>query len=404
LAQPKNQIKKIAIEELKNEGFNHHMAWRDPTLISHQSQGAPRLDPLLLRYEVKGDWWGILADLGVTLLVTREYEHLVMAIALKDRKPIVSYWQVPHPSGLVVDRAQRVVHIASTRNPNLIYDFKPATGLTPRLDVVLEPLQDCPLIPVRSRFFPGCTYIHDLALIDGRLYANAVGHNAVVRIHEDGNHRPVWWPKCIETEQGPVFGRNHIQLNSIAAGTNVKTSYFTASAAKLSFRRPGHKNFAVKNRGVVFSGETREPIAMGLTRPHSARLHKGQIWLGNSGYGEFGVIDGDAFLPAAKLPGWTRGLCFRHHMAFVGTSRVLPRFTQYAPGLEIDASLCGVHAIDIRSGKVLGCLLWPHGDQIFGIDWVDNRVASGFPCVLGTKNTSSRTTNLFYAFSLKERS
>jgi len=34
------------------------------------------------------------------------------------------------------------------------------------------------LIPLQSRFYPGALYIHDLALIGGRLHANAVGENA----------------------------------------------------------------------------------------------------------------------------------------------------------------------------------------------------------------------------------
>jgi hypothetical protein len=42
------------------------------------------------------------------------------------------------------------------------------------------------------------------------------------------------------------------------------TSYFSASAAKLSARRPGHRNFPVNKRGVIFSGTTREPIAGGV--------------------------------------------------------------------------------------------------------------------------------------------
>ena len=44
-----------------------------------------------------------------------------------------------------------------------------------------------------------------------------------------------------------------------------------------SARRPGHLNFPVDGRGVIFSGRTRDVVATGLTRPHSARLHEGTI-------------------------------------------------------------------------------------------------------------------------------
>jgi len=235
-------------------------------------------------------------------------------------------------------------------------------------------------------------------LIGGDLHANAVGQNAVVRLYDDGSYERVWWPRCIETQTGPVFGQNHIQLNSIAAGTDLKTSYFSASTDKLSSRRPGHRNFPVDKRGVIFGGMTREPAARGLTRPHSARLHNGRIWVDNSGYGELGFVDDGAFASVAQLPGWTRGLCFYDRIAFVGTSCVIPRFRQYAPGLKLDASLCGVHAIDIESGQVLGSLVWPFGNQVFAIDWISSRVTFGFPFLVGAKRATVREKVLFYTF------
>ena len=71
--------------------------------------------------------------------------------------------------------------------------------------------------------------MHDLAIIGGELHANAVGQNAIVRLNAKAEYERVWWPKCIEGEEGPIFGQNYIQLNSIAAGTSLKDSYFSAS-------------------------------------------------------------------------------------------------------------------------------------------------------------------------------
>lgn len=380
----------------------HHTSWRDPVQIISQWQEASEIDSRLLKYRTEGAWWEILAECGVTLLVTREYEHLVMAMYVADTGPVISYWQVPHPSGLAVDRERGVVYIASTRNPNQVYDLKPVIGMIPRRDMKIESLNDRPLIPLRSRFNPGCLYLHDLAFIGGKLYANAVGQNAVVQLHDDGSYQRVWWPRCIETENGPVFERNHIQMNSIASGIDLKTSFFSASSDKLSARCPGHKNFPVDKRGVIFSGATREPAFRGLTRPHSARLYNGQIWIDNSGYGEFGIAEKGRFVPVVKLPGWTRGLCLYKQIAFVGTSRVLPRFRQYAPGLDVNTSLCGVHIVERKSGKVLGSLIWPYGNQIFAVDWLSSTVTSGFPCLVGTKRAVARYKTLYYAFSMED--
>src|SRR6185295_15678652 len=101
---------------------------------------------------------------------------------------------------------------------------------------------------------PGCLYMHDLAFIGGKLHACAVGHNAIVRLEDEGGFDHRWWPKCVELPAGPVLTQNHIQLNSIAAGARLESSYFTASSCEVERRRPGHLNYPVDRRGVVFSG------------------------------------------------------------------------------------------------------------------------------------------------------
>jgi hypothetical protein len=110
------------------------------------------------------------------------------------------------------------------------------------------------------------------------------------------------------------------------------------------------------------------------------------------------VRDG-RFVPVARLSGWTRGLCFHGAIAFVGTSRVIPRFRQYAPGLDAERARCGVHAVDTRTGRVIGSLTWPYGNQVFAVDWVKRSWASGFPFRVGGKRTNARQRQLFYGFS-----
>jgi uncharacterized protein (TIGR03032 family) len=373
--------------------------WRDPAQVASQWSLAGAVDPRLLEYKAQGAWWETLAECQITLLVTREYEHLVMALQPTASGGRISYMTLPHPSGLAVDRKKMVVHIASTRNPNQVFELMPLAGLRKRLDSTATPTEK-ELVPVRSRYYSGCLYIHDLAMIGNHLHANAVGENAVVYLGEDGVAKRVWWPKCIETGKGPLFGRNHLQLNSIAAGKDTSGSFYSASTSRISRWRPGHLRFPVDKCGVIFSGASREPVACGLTRPHSARLHRGDVWVDNSGYGEVGIARDGHFHPVAKLPGWTRGLCFHGDVAFVGTSRVIPRFRKYAPGLDMNTSICAIHALDSRTGRVRGSLTWEWGNQIFAIDWLPQDVTSGFPWIVSRKRTS-RIKSLFYAFTME---
>ncbi len=395
-------------DELDGLWARHHAEWRDTAQVASQWEAAAQVDERLLSCRTEGAWWEALARTGKTLLVTREYEHLLMGLSFNGDQPSITYMTLPHPSGLAFDARRGVVHVASTRNPNQVFDLAPVTGQMPRLDVAAgddaDGRPERPLIPVRSRFYPGCYYMHDLAMIDGVLYANSVGQNVVVRLLDGGRAERVWWPRCIETADGPVFGQNYIQLNSIAAGSQISDSYFSASAEVMSELRPGQPDFPVDKRGVIFSGATREPVVRGLTRPHSARLHRDRVWVDNSGYGELGFAEDEQLTPVAHLPGWTRGLAFHDDIAFVGTSRVIPRFRQYAPGLDLDSSVCGLHAVDIRSGTVLGSLIWQYGNQIFAIELVPKNYASGFPFTVGQERATEHEKRLFYAFSLDNAS
>ena len=360
-------------------------AWRHPAqCVSFWPGAADAIRPELLAMHTVGPWWDLLDGLGVCLICSREYENFLLGLSVIKGKPCVTCWPAPHPSG-VAAAGDGTLWVALTRNPNQVITFKPMQGLLPRRDI---PRNDCPapvLLPVQSTILPGCLYMHDLALVGGKLHANAVGMNAVVEILETGGYRPCWWPRCVEREGIPTTDRNYLQLNSLAAGETLASSYFGASADRISTRRPGHRNFPVNKRGVIFSGATREVFARGLTRPHSTRLHQGQVWVDNSGYGEVGLSQDGGFTPVAKLPGWTRGLCFTGGYAIVGTSRVLPRYSCYAPGVEVEKSRCGLHLLDLGTGRVVASLLWENGNQIFALEAISRDLVSGFP-ILASKS------------------
>ncbi len=374
-------------------------SWRDPrdVLVLRPDSGAIQRDAFGCR--VTGRFWELLEELQVTLLVTREYEHALLAMTATGGTPHVTALGLPHPSGVAVDRSRDRVHVACTRNPNQILEMRPCRGALVRDDAAAPALEDAPLMPYRTTFYTGCSYLHDLALIDGELHGNAVGHNAVVRLESDGGSEIVWWPRSIDAPEGALFGRNHIQLNSIAAGRDLASSYFSASSATVLRQRPGDADFPVDGTGVLFAGDTREPVCEGLTRPHSARLHRERIWLGNSGYGELGIVENGRLDVVARLPGWTRGLCFAGGYAFVGTSRVIPRFIQYAPGLEAHACVCSVQAVNTDDGKVAASIEWPQGNQIFAVDWISSGVTRGLPFRAKTELTSAELrSDLFYSY------
>ena len=82
------------------------------------------------------------------------------------------------------------------------------------------------------------------------------------------------------------------------------------------------------------------------------------------------------------------------------SSRVIPRFRSYAPGLDPRRSVCGVHAVDVRTGALLGSLVWPDGYQIFSVELMPATLATGLPLAAGGRGGAERARRLFYSFEV----
>lgn len=373
---------KEALWEKQNASLRH------PSEIFGTSLENAGITANTLKYKESPAFTELLNDLGITLIASREYENMLIALNSTDGKTLrQSFFHLPHPSGIAVNRNDNSMYVAATRNPNQIIEFKATVGQLQRLKLPQQN-DSALLIPVRSKYYPGEYYFHDLAICKDRLYGNSVGMNCIIEIDMSNSvlEKPLWWPKCVESNGRPNTQANYIQLNSIAMGDDLKNSFFTASGAKMSTRRPGHANYPVDGKGVIFSGDTGQVIGTGLTRPHSARIHNGQVWVANSGYGEVGFINQGAFEPVFKFDGWTRGICFIGKIMFVGISRVLPRFRQYAPGIKSKKQVCAIVAVDIERDKTIGTIEFPYGNQIFAIDYMPSLSCTGFPFTTIKKN------------------
>ena len=355
-----------------------------------------------LAYNASNSFVAVLKKLRVTLLVSREYENLLITLSVPKNKLEQTFFHIPHPSGIAVDHKTHSVYVASTRNPNQIVEFKPQKEHVERTDErgVVDGRNI--LMPARAKYYGGMYYFHDLALIAGKLYANAVGMNGVVEVDMNSgtSDKLVWWPKSTEAKGGkPDTRANYIQLNSIAAGKSLSDSYFSASGAHIRSTKPRDATYPVDGEGVIFSGKTRTPIAHGLTRPHSLRYYKKRLFVDNSGYGEVGYIQEGKFHPVATLPGWTRGLCIIDDILLAGTSRILPRFRQYAPGVDHKKARSGIHAIDLKNMSSIGTIEFPHGNQIFAIEHIAQAVTEGF-LYKTVKETTEKEQGAFFSYQV----
>ena len=95
----------------------HEDAWRDPLEIPSQIPNIASMDSKLFECRIHGQWWQVIAELGITLFVTREYEHLILAFGVVGSTPRVSFYPLPHPSGMVFHPEKNTLFIAGSRNP-----------------------------------------------------------------------------------------------------------------------------------------------------------------------------------------------------------------------------------------------------------------------------------------------
>jgi|SRR5271157_99708 len=132
--------------------------------------------------------------------------------------------------------------------------------------------------------------------------------------------------------------------------------------------------------GVLIDVPTGEVLARDLSMPHSPRWHAGRLWLLESGTGTIGVVDpaSGRYQPVSELPGFTRGLDFAGHLAFVGLSQV--RETAVFSGIPITQRLaesertCGVCVVDLTTGTPVALLRFEDAVQeVFAVQLLPSR-------------------------------
>src|ERR1051326_5033239 len=88
-------------------------ALRDPQEILSAPLHYAGIETSSLEFVAGRSFASLLDKLGITLIITREYEHLVMALSA-GKKLRQSFISLPHPSGVAVDRNNNAGYVART--------------------------------------------------------------------------------------------------------------------------------------------------------------------------------------------------------------------------------------------------------------------------------------------------
>ena len=210
---------------------------------------------------------------------------------------------------------------------------------------------DVTYIP-RIGYTTGHIDAHDMALdADGKLVFVNTMFGCLATLSERANFKPLWRPTFLSA----LVPEDRCHLNGLAM-RNGRPGFVTLAAR--SDVADGWRDKR-RNGGCVLDVASGEAICTGLSMPHSPRWYREQLWLLNSGRGEFGRVDlaTGRFEPITFCPGYLRGLTFHGDYAIVTLSK--PREKSFQ-GLELDDRLlekgaepqCGLQVIDLRSGVV----------------------------------------------------
>jgi uncharacterized protein (TIGR03032 family) len=292
---------------------------------------------------------------------------------------------VAKPMGLAVDSAGRRLTLVSGANILRFENvLQPNERVNDRFDACYVP---------RTIHVTGDLDAHDLALDSSNrpIFVNT-RFNCLATVSSRHSFELVWKPPFIS---GLVDG-DKCHLNGLAMDRGEPAFVTAVSRSDVI---DGWRDRRTEG-GIVIDVRTNEIVCDRLSMPHSPRMHRGQLWILNSGTGELGTVGlrgpgKGRFEPRAFCPGFVRGLAFFGAYAFVGLSK--PRYKRFE-GLALDERLrkadaepwCGIQIIDLETG---GCVDWLRIDGAVG-ELYDVAVIPGAACAMAVTPYSVEAANL----------
>jgi uncharacterized protein (TIGR03032 family) len=198
---------------------------------------------------------------------------------------------------------------------------------------------------------------HDVAVDgDGHVVFVNTLFSCLATVSERHSFVPLWKPPFISR----LAAEDRCHLNGLALEEG-RPAYVTAVS-----RGDAHEAWREHRRdgGLVMDVRSNAVVVDGLSMPHSPRMHRGRLWLLDSGTGHFGYVDRarGRFEPVAFCAGYARGLAFVGDFAVVGVSQ--SRENKTFSGLALDDNLrqrhakaqCQLLVIDLQRGDVVHSL------------------------------------------------
>jgi uncharacterized protein (TIGR03032 family) len=204
----------------------------------------------------------------------------------------------------------------------------------------------------RAAHVTGEVDAHDLApLADGRIAFVNTLYSCLAVVSERHSFEELWRPPFVSR----LAPEDRCHLNGVAMESGVPRFVTAVSRSDV---RSGWRDRR-RDGGVVLDVASGEIAAQGLSMPHSPWLHRGELWVLDSGRGDLGRVDlaTGRFEPLVFCPGYLRGLAFHGDWAILGLSKPRDRAFRDLPlqeELERRDAVphCGIQVIELATGNV----------------------------------------------------
>jgi uncharacterized protein (TIGR03032 family) len=288
----------------------------------------------------------LLRELGCSLLVSTYQSGRIVAVRADGDALNTHFRSFEKPMGMAL--GPRYLAIGTARH---VWEYRDVPAAGKRLDPPGK--HDACFLP-RAAHVTGDIRVHDMAFAGDAgndLWVVNTRFSCLCTLDREHSFVPRWRPPFVSG----LAPEDRCHLNGLAVAGG-RPRYVTALGR--SDAAEGWREWKASG-GLLMDVESGEAVVEGLSMPHSPRWHAGRLWVLESGKGEIGQVDlaTGKVVPIAQLPGFTRGLGFAGPYAFVGLSQVRESVFGGLPlGERLKERVCGVWAIDLRSGQTVAFL------------------------------------------------
>jgi len=300
--------------------------------------------PVEFHYTQTDSFVALLRQLGATLLVSTYQANKLLAVRASGSGLNTLVRTFDKPMGLAVDGSRLAI---GTRKE--VWFLRNAPDIAEKIEPIGQ--HDACFLP-RSSHVTGDIGIHEVAWVGDELWFVSTRFSCLATLNPDYSFVPQWRPPFISV----VAAEDRCHLNGLAI-VEGQPRYVTALGT--TDVRDGWR--ADKpHGGCLIDIPSGEFVTRGLSMPHSPRCWNGKLWVLESGTGCITLVDRESGSreTVTQLPGFTRGWAFAGPHAFVGLSKIRP--TSAMDGVPIAERRrelkCGVAAMDMRSGRLVGLL------------------------------------------------